>query len=323
MSAAIIDGRAIAREFIEETKDRANKLPRRPGLAVIIVGDDQASKVYVRNKAKTAQEVGFYSEVIELPTNTEHSELIGYIEALNRNDNIDGILVQLPLPAHINTKGVIDSIAPHKDVDGFHPYNIGRLTQRDPTVIPCTPLGCLRLIARARDMERVRGLHAVIVGASNIVGRPMGQLLLMEGCTVTQTHRFTQNTAELCRTADIVVAAVGKPNLIRGDWIKPGAIVIDVGINRVDDKIVGDVAFDEVVEVAGAITPVPGGVGPMTIACLMENTVNQSVLNQPDRPTRRAVRVEDLEPEWIEALKNADYSHLPDLPRPPRKRNSL
>jgi methylenetetrahydrofolate dehydrogenase (NADP+)/methenyltetrahydrofolate cyclohydrolase len=259
----------------------------------------------------------FHGEVIELPADTSHTELVGRIKALNGNSYIDGILVQLPLPSHINTKAIIDTIDPSKDVDGFHPYNIGRLAQRDPTIIPCTPLGCLRLIYR--QMGKVRGKHAVIVGASNIVGRPMGQLLLMEGCTVTQTHRFTANTPELCRMADIVVTAVGKPGLVRGDWIKPGATVIDVGINRLEDgRVVGDVDFDEVSQVAGAITPVPGGVGPMTIACLMENTVNQSVLHQPDRPTRRAVRVEDLEPEWIEALKNADYSHLKPYPQGPR-----
>jgi methylenetetrahydrofolate dehydrogenase (NADP+)/methenyltetrahydrofolate cyclohydrolase len=319
LAASIIDGRAIAQEFIDSVKERSAKLPRKPGLAVVIVGDDPASKIYVSNKAKKAKEAGFHSAVFELPASTSYQKLLEQIEFLNNAPDIDGILVQLPLPSHINTKRIIEAISPAKDVDGFHPYNIGKLAQRDPTIIPCTPLGCLRLIYRT--IGPVKGLHAVMVGASNIVGRPMGQLLLLEGCTVTQTHRFTPNTPELCRQADIVVAAAGKPELVKADWIKPGATVIDVGINRVGSRIVGDVAFDEVKEVAGAITPVPGGVGPMTIACLLENTLTQSVLNQPDRDTRRAVRVEDLEPEWIEALQNADYSHLPDYPRGPRKRS--
>lgn len=318
MTAHIIDGRAIANDIIESVKIRSRGLERKPGLAVIIVGDDPASKIYVASKTKKAREVGFHSEVRQLPETATQEDLLIHITSLNQDSNFDGILVQLPLPAHINTKAVIDAINPAKDVDGFHPYNIGRLAQRDPTVLPCTPLGCMRLLHRQLG-NSIRGLHAVMVGASNIVGRPMGQMLLMEGCTVTHTHRFTQNTAELCRMADIVVAAAGKPGLVRGDWIKPGATVIDVGINRVEGKIVGDVAFDEVVEVAGAITPVPGGVGPMTIACLLENTLNQAIPKH--RATRKAIRAEDLDPELLEALRKADYSHLPDYPRPPRKRS--
>jgi methylenetetrahydrofolate dehydrogenase (NADP+)/methenyltetrahydrofolate cyclohydrolase len=275
VTAKRIDGQALAAKVLDEVKADVGRLVSRPpGLAVIIVGDDPASKIYVAKKGKKARELGFRSETIELPETITEDELLDVVNQLNNDVGIHGILVQLPLPPHISTKAIIDWIDPFKDVDGFHPYNIGRLAQRDPSIIPCTPLGCLMLLKE--HLGEIRGMKAVVVGASNIVGRPMSQLLLLEGCTVTVTHRFTRDTAAEARQADIVVAAVGKPGLVRADWIKPGATVIDVGINRVDGKVVGDVAYDEVAEVAGAITPVPGGVGPMTIACLMKNTLVQA-----------------------------------------------
>lgn len=272
----ILNGKALAAKVRSDVAIAAAQLTAErgspPSLTVVLVGDDPASEVYVRNKVKACASTGIIShEERFLPSITEE-ELLAVVARLNAADYCDGILVQLPLPKHINTKRVIQAIDPAKDVDGFHPYNIGRLTQRDPAIIPCTPLGCLTLLKS--HLGEVRGLHAVMVGASNIVGRPMGQLLLLEGCTVTTTHRFTADSAALARLADIVVVAVGKPGLVTADWIKPGATVIDVGINRLaDGSLVGDVDFDSVEKVAGAITPVPGGVGPMTIAMLMQNTV--------------------------------------------------
>jgi methylenetetrahydrofolate dehydrogenase (NADP+) / methenyltetrahydrofolate cyclohydrolase len=272
----LIDGKAFAANLREEVADRVAVMRRDkgrvPGLAVVLVGEDPASEVYVRNKAKATREVGMLSNEQRLPRSTTQIELLRVIAELNRDPKIDGILVQLPLPEHIDPKAIIEAIDPKKDVDGFHPYNIGKLAQRDPAILPCTPLGCLMLLKH--HLGEIRGMHAVMVGASNIVGRPMSQLLLLEGCTVTMTHRFTRDTAALTREADIVVAAVGKPGLVTADWIKPGSTVIDVGINRVDGKIVGDVDFDSVKDVAGAITPVPGGVGPMTIAVLLRNTID-------------------------------------------------
>lgn len=304
----IIDGKALAAKVLAEVKKITGQIARPPGLAVIIVGDDPASKIYVGSKAKKAKELGFHSQTIELPLTTTQDELLHHIGLLNKAQDIDGILVQLPLPDHISTKAVIDRIDPKKDVDGFHPYNIGRLAQRDPTILPCTPLGCLMLLEE--HLGNIRGKNAVVVGASNIVGRPMAQLLLLKGCTVTVVHRFTDDSARHAREADILVAAVGKPGLVTADWVKPGATVIDVGINRLENRIVGDVDFESVSKVAGAITPVPGGVGPMTIACLMKNTLDAFTR----KDSRRAMRVEDMDEELIEALRNADYSHLKDHP---------
>lgn len=286
MGAVIIDGKALAATITADIKSQVELLDRPPGLAVIIMGEDEASRIYVAKKAEKAKHLGFHSMVLEMDKKTTEAELIADIKYLNNAYNIDGILVQLPLPDQISEKSVIQAIDVKKDVDGFHPYNIGRLAQRDPAILPCTPLGCLLMLKE--HLGELRGKHAVIVGSSNIVGRPMGQLLLLEGCTVTMTHRFTQDTAALARQADIVVAAAGKPGLVTRDWIKPGATVIDVGINRVNGKIVGDVAFDEVAEIAGAITPVPGGVGPMTIACLMKNTFDAAVRTMSRHPLQGA-----------------------------------
>jgi methylenetetrahydrofolate dehydrogenase (NADP+) / methenyltetrahydrofolate cyclohydrolase len=268
----IIDGKASAALLRREIAREVSELRRKPSLAVVLVGSDPASEIYVRNKGKATREVGMNSIEHRLSDEIKEAELLALIQKLNYDDAIDGILVQLPLPAHIDPKFVINAIDPAKDVDGFHPYNIGRLVQRDPAIIPCTPRGCLHLLKE--HLGEVRGLHAVMVGASNIVGRPMAQLLLLEGCTVTVTHRFTADSAALAREADIIVAAAGKPGLVSADWVKPGATVIDVGINRLDSgKIVGDVDFDAVKDIAGGITPVPGGVGPMTIAMLLLNTL--------------------------------------------------
>jgi methylenetetrahydrofolate dehydrogenase (NADP+)/methenyltetrahydrofolate cyclohydrolase len=251
-------------------------LPRAPGLAVILAGDDPASHVYVNGKVKLAREVGFAAEVVLLPANTTEERVLAEVAALNARDEIDGILVQLPLPRDINTLRVMAAIDPAKDVDGLHALNAGRLSQGSQGLIPCTPLGCLKIIKSI--VPDLTGSHAVVIGSSNIVGKPMAALLLEERATVTQTHIHTRDTQFICRGADILVSAVGKPGLVRGDWIKPRAVVIDVGTTRIAKpeggyRIVGDVAFDEALKVAGAITPVPGGVGPMTIACLMENTL--------------------------------------------------
>jgi methylenetetrahydrofolate dehydrogenase (NADP+) / methenyltetrahydrofolate cyclohydrolase len=276
MLAQIIDGRALAREVVDGVKAEMRVLPRVPGLAVILAGDDPASHVYVNGKVKLAREIGFNAEVILLPANTSEERVLSEVTALNNRDEIDGILVQLPLPPGINTLRVMAAIDPAKDVDGLHALNAGRLSQGSRGLIPCTPLGCLKIIKSI--VPDLTGSHAVVIGSSNIVGKPMAALLLEERVTVTQAHIHTRDTQFICRGADILVSAVGKPGLVRGDWIKPRAIVIDVGTTRVAKpeggyRIAGDVAFDEAIKVAGAITPVPGGVGPMTIACLMENTL--------------------------------------------------
>ncbi|MBM7061027.1 bifunctional methylenetetrahydrofolate dehydrogenase/methenyltetrahydrofolate cyclohydrolase FolD [Pseudomonas sp. UL073] len=279
MTASLIDGKAHAAKLRADVRHQATRLLQeyglQPGLAIVLVGSDPASDVYVRNKVRQAAEAGLASLEHRLPTETSEAELLALIEQLNGDPAVHGILVQLPLPAHINESKVIHAIAPSKDVDGFHPINVGQLSAGQETLIPCTPYGVLLLLRNT--LPSLEGLHAVIVGRSNIVGKPMAQLLLSEHCTVTLTHSRTRNLANVVRGADIVIAAVGKPRLVRGDWIKPGACVIDVGINRVVENgepyLVGDVAFNEVVEIAGAITPVPGGVGPMTIACLLRNTL--------------------------------------------------
>lgn len=275
MTAHIISGTAISTQIKQTIADKISmhitQGKRAPGLAVVLVGADPASQVYVSNKRKSCEQIGIYSRSFDLPEQTSEQELLALIEQLNQDEQIDGILVQLPLPAHINSEKIIEAISPDKDVDGFHPYNVGRLCQRIPTLRSCTPYGIVTLLNETG--LNLRGKHAVIVGASNIVGRPMALELLMLGCTTTVTHRFTENLADHIRQADILVVAVGKPHLIKGEWIKEGAIVIDVGINRVDGKLVGDVEYDQAVQRASYITPVPGGVGPMTVAMLMQNTL--------------------------------------------------
>lgn len=275
MTAHIISGTAISTQIKQTIADEISmhitQGKRAPGLAVVLVGADPASQVYVSNKRKSCEQIGIYSRSFDLPEQTSEQELLALIEQLNQDEQIDGILVQLPLPAHINSEKIIEAISPDKDVDGFHPYNVGRLCQRIPTLRSCTPYGIVTLLNETG--LNLRGKHAVIVGASNIVGRPMALELLMLGCTTTVTHRFTENLADHIRQADILVVAVGKPHLIKGEWIKEGAIVIDVGINRVDGKLVGDVEYDQAVQRASYITPVPGGVGPMTVAMLMQNTL--------------------------------------------------
>ena len=276
MSAQLIDGNAAAkamRESIQKrVKERTDSGLRAPGLAVILVGNDPASEVYVSHKRKDCEQVGIISSAFDLPESTGQEELIELIEQLNADTNIDGILVQLPLPAQLNADEILERIHPQKDVDGFHPFNLGRLAQRMPMLRPCTPAGIVDLLEGTG--QDIKGMHAVIVGASNIVGRPMGLELLLKGCTVTTCHRFTKDLAYHVRQADIVVVAVGKVGIVQGEWIKEGAIVIDVGINRLDSgKLVGDVDFDAASEHASFITPVPGGVGPMTRAKLLENTL--------------------------------------------------
>ena len=242
-----------------------------PGLTVILIGEDPASKIYVKNKEKFSKEIGINSEVIKYPENIEEKEVLTKIIELNKNKKVSGILVQLPLPKHINKQKVIETILPEKDVDGFHPINVGNLSSGYDSKIPCTPLGCFILL---KEVEKnLSGKHAVVIGRSNLNGKPMAQLLLKENCTVTITHSKTKDLKSQCNKADIIIAAVGKPKLVKGDWVKKNAIVIDVGINKTTDGIVGDVDFNEVSKVAKAITPVPGGVGPMTIACLLRNTV--------------------------------------------------
>ena len=276
MTAKIIDGKTIATNLRNEVRDRIEARikdgQRPPGLAVIIVGKDPASEVYVRSKRKGCEEVGMVSFSYDLPETTSEKELLDLIDEMNARDDVDGILVQLPLPKHIDQETIIESILPDKDVDGFHPYNVGRLAIRQPVLRSCTPRGVMRLLESTG--EPIRGKDAVVVGASNHVGRPMSLELLLAGCTVTTCHRFTKDTAAHVANADIVVAAVGKPGLVKGDWIKPGAIVIDIGISRTETgKLVGDVEFDTASERAGWITPVPGGVGPMTVATLLLNTL--------------------------------------------------
>ena len=276
MHAEVIDGRKLAKGVTDEVARQTAALPRQPGLAVIIVGDDPASHLYVRNKVRTARSVGFNSETIQLSAETSEADVLAQIAVLNARDDIDGILVQLPLPAQMNTLRVMAAIDPGKDVDGLHALNAGRLTQGSHALIPCTPMGCMKIIRSV--IPDLTGMHAVVIGSSNIVGKPMAALLLEANATVTMTHIHTRDTRFIARGADILVSAVGKPGLVRGDWIKPRAVVIDVGTSRVEQSdgtiaTKGDVDWDEAIGVAGAITPVPGGVGPMTIACLMENTL--------------------------------------------------
>jgi methylenetetrahydrofolate dehydrogenase (NADP+)/methenyltetrahydrofolate cyclohydrolase len=277
VTARIIDGKARAAALRADVAGRvthfAARTGRAPGLAVVLVGEDPASGVYVRSKGKATREAGMVSVERRLPADIDEWALLELVAELNADPAIDGILVQLPLPSQIDAQAVIGAIDPAKDVDGFHPVNAGRLATGLPALVPCTPLGCLMLLREAYD-GKLAGLDAVVVGRSNIVGKPMAQLLLGDSCTVTIAHSRTRDTAARVRAADIVVAAVGIPHFIGGDWIKPGATVIDVGINRLaDGSLVGDVDFAAAVEVAGAITPVPGGVGPMTIACLLRNTL--------------------------------------------------
>ncbi len=278
VSAALIDGKAHAQALRDRVKAGVGRLSRAPGLAVVLVGDDPASAVYVRAKGKACLEVGIASFEHRLPADTQQATLLSLVGQLNADPTVDGILVQLPLPGHIDSNAVIATIDPDKDVDGFHPVNVGRLASGLDGFVPCTPLGCLMLLkATLGDLS---GLEAVVVGRSNIVGKPMAQLLLGANATVTIAHSRSRHLFALCRRADILVAAVGRPEMIRGDWVKPGATVIDVGINRVNGKLVGDVAFSEVAAHAGAITPVPGGVGPMTIACLLANTLTSAERRQ-------------------------------------------
>lgn len=276
MSARIIDGKSIAASLRSDIKLRlaqnTSQGARTPGLAVILVGENPASQVYVRSKRKACEEVGILSFSYDLPADTTQNDLLALIDQLNSNAAVDGILVQLPLPVHVNAQAVIERIHPDKDVDGFHPYNIGRLVLRMPVLRPCTPRGIMTLLESTG--QPIRGQNAVVVGASNHVGRPMALELLLAGCTVTSCHRFTRDLPAHVAQADIVVVAAGKPGLVKGSWIKPGAAVIDVGINReADGTLVGDVDFVEAKERAGWITPVPGGVGPMTVATLLQNTL--------------------------------------------------
>jgi methylenetetrahydrofolate dehydrogenase (NADP+)/methenyltetrahydrofolate cyclohydrolase len=300
--ATLIDGKAFSAALVERVGAAVARLVAahgvKPGLAVVIVGEDPASQIYVRNKGETTLRAGMRSDTHRLAESTGQDELLALIAQLNADAGIHGILVQLPLPAHIDATVVLDAISPDKDVDGFHVVNAGRLAVGLPGLVPCTPLGCMMLLKD--QLGDLSGLNAVIVGRSNIVGKPMAQLLLGESCTVTVAHSRTRDLPEVCRRADILVAAVGRPEMIKGDWIKPGATVIDVGINRVPSadpvkaaegktRVVGDVAFKEAVEVAGRITPVPGGVGPMTIACLLANTYSA------------ACRLNNIQPEPLDA----------------------
>ena len=282
MAAQVLDGNAVARairaDIAAKVRDRAARGQRPPGLAVVLVGDDPGSIIYVRLKRKDCEQVGFKTTVRHLPENTSEAQLLALVEELNASPDIDGILVQLPLPAHIDAVRATELIAPAKDVDGVHPHNMGRLVLREPSHRPCTPKAVMTLLARTGVV--LRGLHAVVVGASNHVGRPMGLELLLVGCTVTTVHRFSTDTADHVASADIVVSATGKAGLIRRHWVKPGAIVIDVGIvAQADGSLRGDVAFDEVSPRASWITPVPGGVGPVTRASLLQNTLTAAELN--------------------------------------------
>lgn len=284
MTAQLINGKAIAESLLadlnRQVEVRMTAGKRAPSLAVILVGDDPASTIYVRNKRRGCETAGIQSISYDLPAATSQEELLTLIDKLNQDPAIDGILVQAPLPAHIDDETVIERIHPDKDVDGFHPYNIGRLAVRMPALRSCTPYGVMTLL-RSTGAE-LKGKHAVVVGASNHVGRPMALELLLAGCTVTVTHRFTKDLAALVRQADIVVVAVGKPGLVKGEWIQEGAIVIDVGINRLPDgKICGDVTFEEAAKRAAWITPVPGGVGPMTVATLLQNTLQAANIHDP------------------------------------------
>ncbi|WP_350335623.1 bifunctional methylenetetrahydrofolate dehydrogenase/methenyltetrahydrofolate cyclohydrolase FolD [Coralliovum pocilloporae] len=299
MAAQLIDGKARAERLRAGVKDSVAGLKERhgfvPGLAVVLVGEDPASKVYVGSKVKQTEECGMRSIEHRLPEETSEADLIALVQQLNNDPEVDGILVQMPLPKHINTDNVVLSIDPMKDVDGLHPVNAGSLVLGKPGLVACTPQGCV-LLAKQALSNKLSGLNAVVLGRSILVGKPVSLLLQNENCTVTMAHSRTQNIEEVCRSADLLVAAVGRPEMVRGDWIKPGACVIDVGINRVPapekgegkSKLVGDVHFEEALEVAGSITPVPGGVGPMTIACLLSNTV-QAACNLRSMPLIAAV----------------------------------
>jgi methylenetetrahydrofolate dehydrogenase (NADP+) / methenyltetrahydrofolate cyclohydrolase len=287
MKARVIDGKAVAADVRAEVAKEVAAIKAKhgftPGLAVVLVGEDPASKVYVKNKGEQTKEVGMHSVEHKLPADTTEEKLLAVVDSLNKDANIHGILVQLPLPKHINAEKVLNTIHPDKDVDGFHPTNVGRLWIGERSLVPCTPTGSAILAKRA--VPSLSGMHAVVIGRSNIVGKPMASLLLRENCTVTIAHSRTKDLPAVVRTADIIIAAVGIPELVKRDWVKPGAIIIDVGINRVPGengktKLVGDVAYDECADVAGAITPVPGGVGPMTIACLLQNTVEAAKMQR-------------------------------------------
>ncbi|MFY8349033.1 bifunctional methylenetetrahydrofolate dehydrogenase/methenyltetrahydrofolate cyclohydrolase FolD [Pseudoalteromonas sp. SSM20] len=276
MSANIIDGKAIAKQVrtsvAQRVAERKEQGQRAPGLAVVLVGQDPASQVYVGSKRKACEEVGFVSKSFDLPGDATQQQLLDLVEQLNNDPEVDGILVQLPLPEGLDAEQILERITPHKDVDGFHPYNVGRLAQRMPALRPCTPKGIITLLDSTG--VKYKGMDAVVVGASNIVGRPMALELLLAGCTTTVCHKFTKNLEEHVRRADLVVVAVGKAEFIPGEWIKKGAIVIDVGINRLESgQLVGDVAYDVAAQNASFITPVPGGVGPMTVASLIANTL--------------------------------------------------
>jgi len=280
LAGEIIDGKVFAENLRTAITAEVTALPFKPGLAVVLVGDDPASRVYVANKAKQTVQVGMRSFEHRLPGDTTQEDLLSLVRQLNADPAVHGILVQLPLPKHLNADNIIAAISPAKDVDGLTVTNTGLLAAGLAGLVPCTPLGCLLLLQD--QLGDMTGLNAVIVGRSNLVGKPIAQLLLQQNCTVTIAHSRTKNLPELCRSADILVAAVGRPEMIKGDWIKPGATVIDVGINRVDapggkSRLVGDVAFDAAQEIAGRITPVPGGVGPMTIACLLRNTLTAAI----------------------------------------------
>lgn len=276
MTARVIDGKTVAATLRTRIAARVGTLPFRPGLAVVLVGDDTASAVYVRSKDRAANAAGIAARTIRLPAGTSEDALLTQVARLNADPSIDGILVQLPLPAHIRQRAVIEAVDPDKDVDGFHPLNFGRLAAGEPSLVPCTPLGVMKLLDEAGT--QLAGARALVLGRSAIVGRPMAALLVGANATVTVAHSRTRDLAAECRRAEVLIAAVGKAEMVRGDWVAPGATIIDVGINRLDDgRLIGDVAFAEAVAVAGAITPVPGGVGPMTIACLLENTLTAAL----------------------------------------------
>jgi methylenetetrahydrofolate dehydrogenase (NADP+) / methenyltetrahydrofolate cyclohydrolase len=282
MSARIIDGKAAAAALRAKLAAQVATLPFRPGLVVVLVGDDPASAIYVRSKDRAANAIGIAAHTIRLPPDTSQEALITQIARLNADPAVDGILVQLPLPSHIASQAVIEAVDPDKDVDGFHPLNVGRLAAGHPGLVPCTPAGIMKLLAEAS--VPLEGARALVLGRSTIVGRPMAALLLAANATVTMAHSRTRELAAESRRADVIIVAAGRPGLLRGDWIASGATVIDVGMNRLPDgSLVGDVAFAEAVEVAGAITPVPGGVGPMTIACLLENTVTAALRRRSRR----------------------------------------
>jgi methylenetetrahydrofolate dehydrogenase (NADP+)/methenyltetrahydrofolate cyclohydrolase len=282
MSATVIDGRAVAQRLRDRIGERVSELRERgvtPGLAVVLVGEDPASKIYVASKTRQAQEAGIRHFDHPMPATVRTEELLALVRKLNADSDVHGILVQLPLPASVDSAAVLAAVDPAKDVDGFHAVNAGNLALGQPATVPCTPLGCLILIREV--LPTLSGKHALVIGRSNIVGKPMAQLLLQQDCTVTIAHSKTRNLQELCAEADILVAAIGRPRSIPGEWVRPGAVVIDVGINRIEEggksKVVGDVDFATAVNRASAITPVPGGVGPMTIACLLLNTVNACI----------------------------------------------